>query len=721
MMQKPFADIEDNEPVYHRLCKLIASGETVAFVGAGASAGLYPTWRGLIRELAAKTRASRADREFWIRIAGRRPQQAIRGIRETLGEKKYQAALRRMLSPAGKQPAYTPTHAALAVLNFRDYVTTNYDVGLPKACKAVVPATGVDVGAWTEADFLADWLSDRRPANGTKLRRVLFAHGRFDHPADIVLSAEDYRRAYAQGPYRRVFDHLWTKATLVFVGFGFSDAWFDYLADEVITRSAAQAGTARHIAIIGLREDEGYSSELRGMFRDQYNTDALFYWVKLRHEPGSDESFEDHSGLWEVLTALAAAGERRVAGTETDPLFALYHRAGTSAYRWLAPVDDDRDKFVRPFVLAENRFLQVLLTQFALWNNGDKGVRLAVDFDHRTPTIWTRHAKYRVKNSIPGFQDRFDGIQKEIDRRLLAQQDLPFHFGGPAHAGFMFRYASGGILPIVSLQGKEYYCLSYREIDPIGWNIANGGCDSLEELLNPWLAAKRELCEELIVVAGKERYVFVRGDHAEPTGREVYVDRPEHALARKAWDATFERNKANLRISNLRPHFLDIERCLVDATDGLVVRFGEKTYPMLPGVVVTVTAKDFGIEIDRIAKIPLPAGAIFLDGEVNEGRLLDRPVGLFAVERMEDQLSGRRFLPDIWFWTGQKRTAATEPFGKKAAAQFLKRLEEEGIRDAAEIRFYTECEAKYDLCPVTRQLIQRVIKMGGARSLRSST
>lgn len=58
---------------------------------------------------------------------------------------------------------------------------------------------------------------------------------------------------------------------------------------------------------------------------------------------------------------------------------------------------------------------------------------------------------------------------------------------------FPFRYASGGTLPILRMEGQGYYCFFYRDIFPIGWNIANGGCCTREELLNPQMTIEREL------------------------------------------------------------------------------------------------------------------------------------------------------------------------------------------------------------------------------------
>ena len=46
---------------------------------------------------------------------------------------------------------------------------------------------------------------------------------------------------------------------------------------------------------------------------------------------------------------------------------------------------------------------------------------------------------------------------------------------------FPFRFGNGGTLPVVRLADRDYYSLFYREVAPIGWNIANGGAESAAE------------------------------------------------------------------------------------------------------------------------------------------------------------------------------------------------------------------------------------------------
>lgn len=266
-------------------------------MGAGASAGLYPLWPALVRELAneAVTRglATVADRNFWLDRTTK-PQQAAQLIKRALGEGCYAGALRRIFAPrvGADGERFTPVHGRLVRLPFRGFVTTNYDPGLVEArtqLRTDVPTTGFST--WKDNDDISRWLNesifDEQPCP------ILFAHGIYQRSDTIVLSADEYRETYKNGPYALLFNKLWGQSPLVFIGFGFSDYWFDFLADSVITQAGGRLTAAsRHLAIIGLKEEDVYTPDRRRIFHDTYNADPLFYPVSI-----GPDGVEDHSAL----------------------------------------------------------------------------------------------------------------------------------------------------------------------------------------------------------------------------------------------------------------------------------------------------------------------------------------------------------------------------------------------------------------------------------------
>ena len=107
---------------------------------------------------------------------------------------------------------------------------------------------------------------------------------------------------------------------------------------------------------------------------------------------------------------------------------------------------------VRPFVRADHRFLEVLLTEFSLKRSGE-GYRLDVKFDHETPTLWSDLGKRDVREWIPDFESKSKRYQEELDAILLRGEQPAYSF---QDANFPFRYASGGTLPVVRRGRREY-------------------------------------------------------------------------------------------------------------------------------------------------------------------------------------------------------------------------------------------------------------------------
>ncbi len=89
---------------------------------------------------------------------------------------------------------------------------------------------------------------------------------------------------------------------MVFIGFGFSDTYLDFIVDDVIDQTTGFAASDhRHIAILDLPDSEQYASESREMYRDQYNMEVIYYPVHTVKDGG-----KDFSELQRVLEVFAA-------------------------------------------------------------------------------------------------------------------------------------------------------------------------------------------------------------------------------------------------------------------------------------------------------------------------------------------------------------------------------------------------------------------------------
>ena len=361
---------------------------------------------------------------------------------------------------------------------------------------------------------------------------------------------------------------------------------------------------------------------------------------------------------------------------------------------------------VEDFRRAENQLLQVLLTQFTL-RRTETGACLEVGFAEQTPTVWLRDGKTEVRRWMEkarSHEGNVERYQKEIDQFLDGGTKSEYTFNDPT---FPFRYVSGGTLPVIRMGGLDYYALFYRDVFPIGWNLSNGSSDTREELLQPTETIERELREELMVVAAKHKARYVFASEAGKT-----LERSEYAVARKLWGERFT--------SGGYPDFgrwneLIIPLKWMKGPDRLQVSFAGAKAEETSNCFITITAEDFGIEVDRVAKMTIDEDATLLDGEIYGSRLLNRPVGLFEVEKLDAAVEKGQtcFLPDRYFYgvpkPGSKESyyRGSEWLGHAAPALLA---DVKAWRPPEQVQDFVTCQLKFDLCPVTRRMIQRLVQ-----------
>lgn len=355
----------------------------------------------------------------------------------------------------------------------------------------------------------------------------------------------------------------------------------------------------------------------------------------------------------------------------------------------MAPLPKD---FVRPLAEAENRFLEVLLSGFTLSRQvGSAGVQLHVAFDGSTSSAWNRDGR----NAVRKFNAAFLGLkqyQDSLDAILLGGKAGTFT---PQDSSFLWRWASAGALPVINYRGGTYYCLFFRDVFPIGWNIANGACDTRNELLDPLQALEREVGEELIV-ASKERgirYLLKPGD-------DSVLDRAEFTNFRRLWQKQFPQvDLLNCKVEGLALNW-------ESGPDTATVQ-SDKHSHTITDCFVNINTMDFGIELDRIARITVENDVILCDGEATSDRILNRPVGLFDVGTLQNALqTSKAFEPDIFFHCGERK----EGNELKALLEGALAMDVEEWRTPEEKAAYKQFlreDSLPDLCPVTRSIILR--------------
>lgn len=352
-------------------------------------------------------------------------------------------------------------------------------------------------------------------------------------------------------------------------------------------------------------------------------------------------------------------------------------------------------------------FVQVLLTELTLSRAGD-GSRLTVAFDRDTPCIGERAAKSDVRLRIPDFTRRSEALQRDLDRFLLDGEGEELRVGEP---DFPFRYVSGGALPVLhvgppggrpSTAPGGYYCLFYRDVFPIGWNIACGGTNTWEELLEPTVAIERELCEELLIADLEAERCCVFGNLSERAAAEAVSAYSVWAKVVPSLGGRLEAVTVPIRWG----HGPDTLRIEWNNGDGW--RTSE-----VAACFVNVNAVDFGIEIDRVAHIAVGEGFAVCDGELSSGRPLNQVVGLFDAAKMNEAVvrGDARFFPDRVFWSGRERAAADL---EGAVDDYLEQARWRWSPSDYDVWAATPEERRHDLCPAAKRVILRHAGAGPA-------
>lgn len=358
-----------------------------------------------------------------------------------------------------------------------------------------------------------------------------------------------------------------------------------------------------------------------------------------------------------------------------------------------------KDNVVR---LCDRRsFLQILLPGFTLIKE-PAGLLIDINVQGDSLSIVDMSGKKDLNTALDERRDILvEKFQKEYDEFQSKSGILAYRFDC---AEFPFRYANGGVLPIVHLDSRDYFCLFYREIHPIGWNIANGASDNLEELLDPGRTVLREFGEELLF-CDTDRcviYAFDPGEGNRPPGFQ------KDAVAE--WSRIL---KADLENFEGRPLPLK----WMEGPDR-VRAFVEKKECTTGGYFLSITPEDNAIEVDRIAHTNLTGDVCLLDGEMLEGTVLDRIIGLFEVEAFEKKFrqEGRRdFIPDLYFHQGKR----WEPDHlDESIEEYLDRLVKLNIRDSLDEEGFSN---EKSLCPIARSVIDRYFQWLEGKPVRIDT
>jgi hypothetical protein len=337
-------------------------------------------------------------------------------------------------------------------------------------------------------------------------------------------------------------------------------------------------------------------------------------------------------------------------------------------------------------------YLQALVTGFKL-TKVMPGCLLELAISDDAFSLIDRHGKQDFLNVLATVGDK---------PRDCLRAKLDAFFDDPGQEAYRFdcsewplRFANGGVLPIVHLEGDDYFCCFYRDVNPIGWNIANGASDTTEELLDPGRVVSREFGEELLIYSQQERVIYAHdpGQDNRPPGYQ------RNAL--QAWATLL--NNPNLPNYAVRPLPLK----WIEGPDRLRVTLGTRVVAS-KGYFLSVTPDDNAIEVDRFALIQLEGkDPRLMDGEITDGVLLNRIVGLFRVDRLQGVLEGREFVPDVHFYAGERKDPEEWAASLVRNRTAIEELKAAGKRSDVQLGAYDREPHKFNLCPITRSVVGR--------------
>ncbi|MDI6793341.1 MAG: SIR2 family protein [bacterium] len=283
-IEREINQIPGNELVLEKLLKLLDEGEAIAFVGAGASAPVWPLWRGFLTEFIEYSlkagKLTEDEAQFLEGEADNEPLETAQQLRNKLGVRLYFDFIRQSFGDKHCQQTYgdfTPTHQYLLQLPIQNYVTLNYDAGLTNARGFLYPRA-------TTSYFFWDQEEAHQILDNTKFKRlVLHAHGRYDRADSVILTLNDYQRAYEHNPYLRTLNSLFADKPLLLIGFGLKDPYIKQLSSRI--SADFKTLPMKHIALLGLEDEQ---AAVTGMLREKvesiYRAHILFYPAHNNHE-----------------------------------------------------------------------------------------------------------------------------------------------------------------------------------------------------------------------------------------------------------------------------------------------------------------------------------------------------------------------------------------------------------------------------------------------------
>lgn len=220
-----------------QLVSAILNGRCVAFVGAGFSAMVTPTWTKLLERIAQKlnvpfTRPSKGNallhEAVGQQLRDRAGKHWERLVYEVLEEHRRRAG-------AASKKALTRRCERLLSIPFKAILTTNFDLSLGSTCDELGPSVYSEVLREERPRW---WKAPSSPGQEERRTPLIKLHGEANGHSmklPLVFGRVDYRhRIYKDRNYASFVRSVFAEYTILFLGVSFTDAYLNELRSEVL-------------------------------------------------------------------------------------------------------------------------------------------------------------------------------------------------------------------------------------------------------------------------------------------------------------------------------------------------------------------------------------------------------------------------------------------------------------------------------------------------------
>ena len=289
-----------------------------------------------------------------------------------------------------------------------------------------------------------------------------------------------------------------------------------------------------------------------------------------------------------------------------------------------------------------------------LKSNGENQWILKVTIPRGGIGIYNNKGRDFINNhaSINNFKG-YSELQQKFDRFVNMFNSLPsqdrhssvFKYGLEKNP---MRWVAGGVIPLITFRGKQWFAFVYRDIPPVGFNHFGGLSEDKDERKRPRLMALREFLEEFLVldeepeygVATTLRQIHISGEHHET----IHLNRQFKRI--QAYHKRLRELQDNIKVRDSPKEPVTMHALNTPFT---VEEYDEdgKIITKVDDTIFSIDPFERGIEVDFIYytnDIEDNNYLIFGEPDPTGSFLIRSPIVLISLDKIIDTITSNRFL-----------------------------------------------------------------------------